>query len=311
MIRRMRAGELDRVVAIWFKTNTKAHDFIPESYWENHVSGVREAISEAEVYVYENEEKEIDGFIGLTGNYIAGLFVREEMQSGGIGRQLLVAAQKRKDNLQLHVYRKNRRAVSFYQRAGFRIGAEQIDENTGEEEYQMVWETSEFRIMRAAPEDAEAIIAHTKQVGSESDNLTYGPEGISVTVEEEFQALKAAAESRQSAFFLAKRGEEVAGVVLYRSVPNARLAHRGEIGLSVVKKEWGFGIGSLLLETILDFAKNTARAEIVSLEVRSDNTRAIHLYKKYGFRKIGCFPGYMKIRGELVDCDLMVKKLEG
>ncbi len=48
-----------------------------------------------------------------------------------------------------------------------------------------------------------------------------------------------------------------------------------------------------------------AYTEILSLEVRSDNVRAIRLYEKYGFQKIGQFKGFFKINGEYVDFDLM------
>lgn len=83
------------------------------------------------------------------------------------------------------------------------------------------------------------------------------------------------------------------------------MKHRGELGISVIKAEWGQGIGSMLLQSVIDFAKNTAHADIISLEVRSDNTRAISLYKKYGFEKIGQFKGFFKIDGEYIDFDLM------
>ena len=83
------------------------------------------------------------------------------------------------------------------------------------------------------------------------------------------------------------------------------MKHRGEFAVSVLKCEWGQGIGSMLLEAIIDFAKNIAHAEIISLEVRSDNERAIKLYEKYGFEKIGCFKGFFKIDGEYVDFELM------
>lgn len=52
------------------------------------------------------------------------------------------------------------------------------------------------------------------------------------------------------------------------------------------KKVWGHHIGSLLLEATLDFAENVAKLDIVSLEVRSDNERAIHLYENMALRKL-------------------------
>ena len=90
MIRRMGKGDLDAVAAIWLDANREAHDFIPAAYWLGHFEEVRTALARAEVWVFETEARaEISGFIGLLGDYIAGIFVRREARSGGVGRQLL------------------------------------------------------------------------------------------------------------------------------------------------------------------------------------------------------------------------------
>ena len=46
---------------------------------------------------------------------------------------------KLKDQLNLNVYKKNMRAVVFYQHRGFKIVNQKIDENTSEEESTMEW----------------------------------------------------------------------------------------------------------------------------------------------------------------------------
>lgn len=99
---------------------------------------VREMIPKAEVFVSE-ENGLISGFIGLTDTYIAGIFVRAEEQSKGIGRRLLNTVMEKSNNLCLNVYRKNVRAVKFYEYCGFRIVKQEIDEDTSEEEYTMEW----------------------------------------------------------------------------------------------------------------------------------------------------------------------------
>ena len=140
MIRSMKQSDLDPVALIWLDTNIKAHDFIPASYWRDHFEAVRGMLAEAEICVWEEEGSgKVQGFVGLDGEYIAGIFVRKGAQSRGIGKALLDIVKEKKAELALHVYRKNEKAVRFYLREGFRIRREMTDEDTKEEEYLMEW----------------------------------------------------------------------------------------------------------------------------------------------------------------------------
>ena len=138
MIRKFKGTDLDAVADIWLAANLEAHDFIPASYWRSHFEVVKSQLSQAELYVCE-QKGEIQGFVGLCGEYIAGIFVSGEAQSQGIGKRLLDFVKGRKERLCLTVYRKNARATRFYQREGFVIQRERPDENTGEPEYEMTW----------------------------------------------------------------------------------------------------------------------------------------------------------------------------
>ena len=140
MIRRMGEGDLEAVAAIWLDANREAHDFIPASYWLGHFEEVRTALAQAEVWVFEAEARaEISGFIGLQEDYIAGILVRREARSGGVGRQLLDHVKAGRRQLRLQVYRKNSRATGFYRREGFRVLEEGVDPGTGEAELLMEW----------------------------------------------------------------------------------------------------------------------------------------------------------------------------
>ena len=140
MIRRMGEGDLEAVAAIWLDANREAHDFIPASYWLGHFEEVRTALAQAEVWVFEAEaQTEISGFIGLQEDYIAGIFVRREARSGGVGRQLLDHVKAGRRQLRLQVYRKNLRAAAFYRREGFYVLEEGVDPETGEAELLMEW----------------------------------------------------------------------------------------------------------------------------------------------------------------------------
>lgn len=140
MIRTFRENDLFVVMQIWLDTNIKAHNFISKEYWIDKYDMVKSVLPKAEIYVYEdNVSNQIEGFIGLTDDYIAGLFVKETVQSKGIGKQLLDYIKCVKSNMSLSVYQKNIRAIQFYQREQFVIQSENIDDNTNEKEFIMTW----------------------------------------------------------------------------------------------------------------------------------------------------------------------------
>ena len=141
MIRKLQNVDINKVVDIWLKTNLEAHDFIPGQYWTSNYEAVKKMLPQAEVYVYE-DNKIIQGFVGVQDKYIEGIFVSGKMQSHGIGKALLDYIKNKKVRLQLSVYQKNSRAMSFYQREGFTIQSERLDEFTGEKEYVMEWNRS-------------------------------------------------------------------------------------------------------------------------------------------------------------------------
>ena len=74
MIRDFKPSDLETLITLWYNENITAHSFIKQEYWQSKYDGVKKAMQAANIYVYE-ESDEIKGFIGITGNYIAGLFV--------------------------------------------------------------------------------------------------------------------------------------------------------------------------------------------------------------------------------------------
>lgn len=140
MIRKFETRDLDTVMQIWLHGNLDAHAFIAASFWTEHFEMVRDMLPQAELYVHKNEDnRQIDGFIGLTENHIEGIFVAKAAHSNGIGKALLDHAKSLKPSLTLSVYQKNERALAFYRREQFAVQAEGIDEDTNEAEIQMLW----------------------------------------------------------------------------------------------------------------------------------------------------------------------------
>ena len=145
MIRALKKTDVDKIAEIWLDVNLSAHDFIPAEYWRGNFTAVKEMFPQAEIYVFQDEEQgEIQGFIGLNEEHIEGIFVRTQDTGAGDRQESAGFCENRKERLSLNVYQKNSGAVRFYEREGFRIDEAGVDENTGEKDYLMVWETSAF-----------------------------------------------------------------------------------------------------------------------------------------------------------------------
>lgn len=123
----------------------------------------------------------------------------------------------------------------------------------------------DFEIREAAPEDAEKLIAFLAKAGGETEYLSFGKEGLPVSI--------AAEEKKHSVLYVTWKDGEIIGDASLNGFPR-RMSHRAEFGISVAKPEWGQGIGSALLHKIIQYAKGH-EIELINLEVRSDNCRAI------------------------------------
>lgn len=165
-----------------------------------------------------------------------------------------------------------------------------------------------FVIERAQPEDAAALLDYLKIVGGETENLSFGAEGVPLDREAEQAVLRAQYSSSDNAQYLAKVDGEIIGTASLNRSPR-RMSHRGVFGISLKKAWWGCGAASALMEAILAFARENG-FEQLNLEVRSDNARAIRLYEKYGFRKLCTFPHFFRINGAYIDFDLMNLELD-
>ncbi len=158
-------------------------------------------------------------------------------------------------------------------------------------------------ITRATSADAAEYLEYLKQIGGETDNLTFGAEGLPFTIEAESAYLAQLEFSNDDIMMVAKEHGKIIGDASLHRQPR-RMSHRGDFGISVVKEHWNRGIGGRLMEKIIDFARKNG-FDVIDLQVRSDNPSAIHLYKKYGFEKIGTHPAFFKIENDEISFDYM------
>lgn len=87
-------------------------------------------------------------------------------------------------------------------------------------------------------------------------------------------------------FLVAEVEGEIVGFTRCEESKLSRFRHKAEFGICISKVYWGYGIGKVLLENMLMWA-DTVKIEKISLTVVQTNTKAIQLYKRYGFVEEG------------------------
>ena len=84
-------------------------------------------------------------------------------------------------------------------------------------------------------------------------------------------------------------------------VGTGRRRHAAHLGLSVSTAHQGRGIGTALLEAILDLADNWLGLRRVELTALTGNDRARGLYERHGFEVEGVLRGWVHSDGVLAD----------
>lgn len=146
--------------------------------------------------------------------------------------------------------------------------------------------TRSLSIRKALEADAEQIILHTQKVLEESSYfLGTSLEEFHPTVEEEKAWIQS--HNQHGLLLVAEDNGSIVGILNFRLSTSKKFSHKGYFGMSIQEAYTNKGIGSSLIKSLIDWAKEDNRVEKISLEVFSNNERAIHLYSKLGFIEEG------------------------
>jgi len=105
--------------------------------------------------------------------------------------------------------------------------------------------------------------------------------------------------------------DEVIGQIGLHTFPNRpRRRHVGQIGMAV-RDDWqGKGVGTALMQAVVDLADKWLNLSRLELDVYTDNEPAIKLYRKFGFTIEGTSVNYAFRDGQFVDVYLMARLRE-
>jgi putative acetyltransferase len=160
---------------------------------------------------------------------------------------------------------------------------------------------SDIVIRRAEPADAEGIARTFRSRSTAAGTLQNPYPSIADWVE------RLGRDAATNYIFVAVVGDEIIGHAGLHGTKNVRRQHAWGVGIGV-REDWqGRGVGTRLMETLIDLADNWLGALRLELTVYTSNEAAVALYRKFGFVIEGTHRAYALREGEYTDSHFMAR----
>jgi RimJ/RimL family protein N-acetyltransferase len=144
-----------------------------------------------------------------------------------------------------------------------------------------------YTIRPATRDDAGSINAHLRRIAEEPNNtISYSPGEFRRVIEEERGRIEAVLTADNSHMLVAVADNQIIGLCsCFGGVRVGR--HTASLGISVHHAWRDQGVGTALMEKLIQWARQNPALHRLDLEVYTHNQRAIHLYRKLGFHEEG------------------------
>jgi RimJ/RimL family protein N-acetyltransferase len=145
----------------------------------------------------------------------------------------------------------------------------------------------EVTIREATKEDAQNMIDFYNVVGGETDFLSFGANEFKRDLYEYEEYITATSKEQNSIMLLALIDSEIISIATINSSQKERTNHVGTLGIVISKKYTGLGLGKIIMNDLIEWAKQNGVTKKINLVTNETNTVAIELYKKLGFEVEG------------------------
>lgn len=182
----------------------------------------------------------------------------------------------------------------------------------------MIYKTKEIMLkdgrkafLRApAVSDCAELVEYMKKSAAETDFLTRYPDEITQTEEDEREFIMSVLSSGRKLMIVCTVDNEIAGNCQIVIGGHEKNKHRATVMIALLRKFWGRGIGSAMLEELETEARKHSVTQL-ELSYMDGNERALALYRKMGFCTVSRLPRAYKFRdGSYHDEICMIKTLD-
>lgn len=159
----------------------------------------------------------------------------------------------------------------------------------------------EVRIRNAETYDAEKLLKTVKEYVNDSDYIPKLFEEIKITVEQEEDWINSFIQKENSLLLIAEFEGRIIGNLDITGNSREIMQHTAVIGMGILTEWRNSGLGTELLKHSIQWAKENPILELLWLQVYTENTLGLHLYRKMEFIENGIIKNYFKQNGKYYD----------
>lgn len=152
-----------------------------------------------------------------------------------------------------------------------------------------------FTVRTVEEEDAAALLEHGRSVAGSAPYDIGEADEFDHTEASEREWIKSFRQPDNSLIIAGWHEGRVIALLHFQGGKRRKMAHSGHFGIGVGKDWRGRGVGSVVLDLLICWARAHSTVEEITLGVVAENEGAIRLYRRHGFVEIGRHPGKFRV----------------
>lgn len=162
----------------------------------------------------------------------------------------------------------------------------------------------DVQIREAKAEDARAIVTAEKEIAQTPGYFCSQPDELSE--ENVIKTITTLSQTGKGVYLVAEQDGVIVGHAFLEPLQLKSICHVAQLTIGVHKGWQERGIGTALMQKIIEWARQSQTIEKIELNVRAKNDRAVALYKKMGFVEEGRLKNRIKIKDNHYTDDLLM-----
>lgn len=169
-----------------------------------------------------------------------------------------------------------------------------------------------YGVLRSAePGEGGKVLELMRTCADETEYLISYPDEIIQSDESEAAFIHMTNESDDALLLVCDIDGELAGICSLNcaGLKKSKVRHRADVGISIISKFWGRGLGAIMMNALEKQAKVIGITQM-ELEFIEGNDRARGLYERLGYRVTGELPNAIHTReGKRLSLFTMIKEI--